>query len=298
MKLGIGTTQFGLDYGITNKQGQTQVEEVSKIFKTAELNCIEVIDTAHLYGNSEAIIGSVLSKDNKFKIITKTITFNKEEITLEDVNLFEKTFISSLEKLQTNSIYGLMLHRQQDLFSQNGDLLFKKLIELKNCNKVNKIGVSVYNSEEITQIINNFDIDIIQIPFNIFDQRLKNDETLKKLKSKNIEVHARSIFLQGVILMQSELVNKTFNDSQFDLHFSKFQAFLQDKNINAQDLAINFVKNIEEIDHFVLGLNNEEQLSSNINSYNQNIDIDLDELKIFHYNDINIIDPRKWTSKK
>ena len=98
--------------------------------------------------------------------------------------------------------------------------------------------------------------------------------------------------------MQSELVNKTFNDSQFDLHFSKFQAFLQDKNINAQDLAINFVKNIEEIDHFVLGLNNEEQLSSNINSYNQNIDIDLDELKIFHYNDINIIDPRKWTSKK
>ena len=271
MKLAIGTVQFGLDYGISNNIGQTIPEEVQKILSLAKQNKIDTLDSASAYGNSEEILGEFA--DNYFKIITKVQT--------------PENFSQSLKKLKWKNIYGLMFHNI-DILIKNKDYwhVFEKY---KKENKVEKIGVSVYSKEEIDFILNNFDIDIIQIPINILDQRLLQNGYLKKLKDKDIEIHARSVFLQGLLLMDLVHIN-----SYFDLIkplLIDYFSYISQNNVSKTEAALCFVKNIKEIDKIVIGVNNHIQLQENISAYNKSIELDF---KQFAINDENFINPAKW----
>ena len=109
----------------------------------------------------------------------------------------EKEFYNSLKKLRMEKIYAFLIHRGSDLLIKNGELLFKKMKALQDLGIIEKIGVSSYEKDEVRQIIERYDIDLIQIPINIMNQNMIESDFLKNIKSKNIEIHARSIFLQG-----------------------------------------------------------------------------------------------------
>lgn len=253
-KIGIGTVQFGQHYGISNKVGQTTLSEITEILNLADRLGVRVIDTAALYGQSEKILGMVLNPGTEFRIVTKTVQFGKSQIGSGDAEKMITEFEHSLIKLNQNSVYGLLIHNVDDLLAPGGGFLFDKLQELKQRKKVLKIGASVYNSNQIDLILKRFKIDLIQLPINIFDQRLMKSGHLKSLKDSGIEIHARSAFLQGLLFMQTKELSGFFDPIK--QHIKNFQDYVSDLNITPLDAALGYLNKLKEIDIIVCGINN------------------------------------------
>ena len=202
-KLALGGVQFGIDYGIANTKGQVQIEEVQSILNYAKKNGVNILDTASGYGDSEGVLGKV-GVDN-FQIITKTTSIK------QGVNGVVRIFYQSLKNLKQKKAYGLLIHDIGEIEHKQFDTLLIELARLKQQGLVKKIGVSVYNNQQIDYVLDNFSIDLIQLPINILDQRLINDESLVKLKKHNVEIHARSALLQGLLLMSINTIPYWFD---------------------------------------------------------------------------------------
>ena len=205
-RLSIGTAQFGMNYGITNQSGKINFSECKKIIKLAEKNGIFTVDTAPKYGDAEKILGKI--GVNRWNVTTKlppTTEFQNFSKKY-DVNQIVR---NSLKRLKIKSLYGLLIHSSYD-FKNNGSKIIKKLKKLKKNGKIKKIGISITNFEDLKFVLKKLPIDIIQIPFNIFDQRLKNSGMLNTLIAKGIEIHIRSIFLQGLILQNAKQLPQQF----------------------------------------------------------------------------------------
>ena len=293
MKLGIGTAQFGLDYGISNTSGKTSLKEVRSILKIAKENGVDVLDTAYSYGDSESVIGKCLPEQNRFRIIIKTPSFKKSRYTAADGNTIKSAFYESLERLRLSSVAGLLIHHAVDALAEGSEFLYEVMHELKGKGLVEKIGFSVYTKEQINQLLDLYDFELIQVPVNVLDQRLIKGDELKKLKDKGIEVHARSIFLQGLLLMDPDTIHPFFNEIR--LLLQKYKRFLYLNGLSFVEGAIEFIKKIPEIDHIIVGVNNLKQLKANIQSFNRtNNNLNIDSFKEFYINEPKFINPSSW----
>ncbi len=288
MKLGIGTVQFGLDYGISNKEGKTPPDEVVRILEIAKENCIRIIDTAALYGSSEEALGEVLPQGHSFDIVTKTPKFS-ESISETDVLLLEETYHQSLQKLKQSSLYGLLFHNADDLLASKGYLLWDKMMELKSRGLVRKIGVSVYTGAQIDKILEKYAIDLIQIPLNILDQRLLRAGYLEKLKRAGVEIHVRSVFLQGLLLMDPETLPPYFNSVKE--HLRKYHLYLREKNLTPLQSALGFVLGIKEVDAVICGVNNYVQLLELCSAAKSSA---IENFDRFALSDEAILNPAQW----
>ncbi len=258
MKLGLGTVQFGLDYGISNWQGKTSLDEIRKILDVAMCNGIKVIDTAAMYGTSEDALGETLPESHRFKIVTKTPKITASATSAESMQVLEDSFLQSLQKLKCASIYGLLIHNADDLLSESGCLLFNKMIDLKRKGLVEKIGVSVYTALQIDEILENFQIDIVQLPINVFDQRLLIGGHLSKLKKRGVEIHARSAFLQGLLLMSPKDIPPFFDSVREQLE--NYHRALRQCGLTPVQAALGFLINIPDVDFIICGVNNHTQV--------------------------------------
>jgi aryl-alcohol dehydrogenase-like predicted oxidoreductase len=256
-KVSIGTVQFGSAYGVSNIIGKTQPYEVRNILDLSYKNGISMLDTAPLYGDSETVLGNVLTGIN-WKIITKTPQFTDIRITNKHTKILKKSFMRSLSKLNSDSVYGLMVHNGDDLLKSGGDLLFKEMCCLRSEKLVKKIGVSVYNPEQARNLIERFDIDLIQLPINLFDQSFIKTDLLQFIKSRRIEIHARSVFLQGLLLMDIKSIPAYF--SPLISKFKELDILLESNSITRFDAALAFVFGLNEVDNIVIGLNTIDQL--------------------------------------
>lgn len=245
MKLALGTAQFGLPYGITNKNGLLEQDEVNKILRYAHNNDILTLDTACSYGDAEQKIGNTNAELSQFQIVTKiTANTSYDEI--------EEKFFQSLKNLQLKKIYGLLLHSSKDLLNDESDKVWQILERLKAQGYVGKIGVSVYHEEEIRLVITKYKIDIIQLPINVFDQRLLKSNILQTIKSKGIEIHARSIFLQGILLENLDNLPTYFLPLKEEI--LKWHDYLKDNVMSRLDGALAFVNSLDIIDYAVIGI--------------------------------------------
>ena len=281
-KVGLGTAQCGLDYGISNTSGQTSEENVIKILELASSAGIKIIDTAHSYGNSEKIIGKNNLKD--FKIVTKSppslISPNKS---------IKESFFESLDNLGLKKVYGLLLHNSDDIFSNDSRNRIKELQDLKSLGYLNKIGFSAYNKNQIHKALTFFKPDIIQLPFNVFDQNLLHDGTLDFLKSLNIEIHARSSFLQGLLIMDSSKIPTYFN--KWGVYFKKWHHYCSSINSSPKSVALTFSAAQKLIDKVIVGIENKSQLLELINTPKISREL---ELKFLTCRDEGLINPSKW----
>ena len=257
MKIGLGAVQFGVDYGVSNTHGKTTKHEVSQILQFAYENGISVIDTATSYGSSENILGEVVTNDD-WRFVTKTPHFSDNSLNSTHVNQLKESFNQSLFNLRKKYIYGLLLHSCDDLLKPGGELIFREMERLREIGMVKKIGVSAYSSKQIAAILGKFNIDIIQLPINIFDQHLFVDGWLEKLKNKNVEIHARSTFLQGLLLMPRTTIPTYFLPIKEKIEL--FSKSAQELSLSKLELALGYVMGINEIDKIVVGVNTIEQL--------------------------------------
>lgn len=289
MKLGLGTAQFGIDYGISNQDGKTSLDEIEKILDVAMHNGISIIDTAAMYGTSEEALGKTSSDSFKFKIVTKTPRFTSSAITSDDVQRLEDSFFQSLQKMKHASIYGLLIHNADDLLNKNADLLFAKMSELKQKGLVEKIGVSVYTALQVDKILGKFQIDIIQLPINVFDQRLLISGHLSKLKKRGVEIHARSAFLQGLLLMSPEALPPFF-DSMRE-HLENYHRTVHQHGLTPVRAALGFLIGIPDIDFIICGVNNHTQLKE---ICTEAVPVESMDFSSFALSDESILNPSNW----
>ncbi len=259
MKLGLGTVQFGLNYGISNSSGKTPLSEIEKIVSFAQEVGIRVLDTAPFYGESESLLGRVLPSNCDFRIVTKVQKIGKERIIYSDAENLKQSFFASLAHLRRSSVYGLLIHHSEDLLSKEGHLLFEAMTALQSEGRIEKIGVSCYSRHQINQIVAIYPIQLLQIPLNILDQRLIEDGYLETLKSKGIEVHARSIFLQGLLLMDPRRLPSHFGPVQE--HLKRFHGDIALASLSPLQACLSFGLERQEISTIICGVNSFDQLT-------------------------------------
>ena len=277
-KLALGTVQFGLDYGVTNLSGQVAIGEVKNILDYAKEKSIDTLDTASGYGNSEQVLGEV--GVNNYRIITKTTPLKN------GIDGVIKGFYQSLDSLNIGQVDGLLIHNIDDTKDKGFGKLFHKLNELKEEGVIKKIGFSTYTPEQVDFLLENFDFDLIQVPFNVFDTRLVEGGQLKALKKKNIEIHARSVFLQGVLLSFDSLSDYF---STWGAQFEQYQGLVREKELSLLEYALNFALNTQELDKILVGVDSVNQLTDIVNAFKSDVD-----LKAFKIDDINLLNPNLW----
>jgi aryl-alcohol dehydrogenase-like predicted oxidoreductase len=289
MRLGLGTAQFGLDYGISNHAGRTSPAEVAKVLEVARAHQLGVIDTAALYGASEAVLGQTLPADHGFRIVTKTIRFGAGRIAPEAADQLEVAFRASLEKLRARSVYGLLVHHAPDLLTEGGALLWERLVALKREGCVARIGASVYGADELELLLRHYPLDLVQLPVNVLDQRLLAGSQLAELKARGVEVHARSAFLQGLLLMAPEELPAVFDSAR--PHLGAYHAFLRQQGLSPVRAALGFLATLPHIDVVVCGVNDHRQLEELCRAAEPLPGVDFSR---FALDDDTLLNPSKW----
>ncbi len=295
-KLVLGTAQLGLNYGVANKIGKPTQNEAFEIMKYAVENGISYFDTAYSYGDSEIIIGKFIntykSYKDKINIITKMPSLKNKKLDEKNIN---NRFFESLHRLGQESIYCYMIHDFSDV-ENNCDEIGKVFLKLKENNYIKKIGVSIYDQFQLEFLFKYFDFDLIQLPISIFDQRFITDKFLQRLKRKNIEIHARSIFLQGLLFLEENNLPPKMN--KFKDYISGLNGISLKYNLSKEEIALLFLNTINEIDKIVIGVEKISQLQRNIGILSKSDSFNkiksFIDFKDFFIKDKNIIDPRRW----
>jgi aryl-alcohol dehydrogenase-like predicted oxidoreductase len=284
-RLALGTVQFGLTYGITNQSGKVNESEIAKILQLARVSKIDSIDTAISYGSSEESLGKSGVKD--FKIVTKLPHLPKN---CSDINGWVELQVNkSLLKLRVNKLYGLLLHQPYQLKGDNGIKLFRALELLKEKGKVDKIGISIYSPNELNELTIRFNFDLIQAPFNLIDRRIYTSGWLNKLKDDGVEVHSRSVFLQGLLLMnQSDIPNRFF---PWQGILKEWHEWLLTNKITAVEACIAFQLYHHEIDRVLVGVESANQLTEIVNNLNGQLITNFPNIQC---EDEELINPTNW----
>lgn len=291
-KIGLGTVQFGVDYGITNTDGRTPLDEVGVILDLAARNGVDLLDTAHLYGESEAALGQAILPGQTFKIVTKTPDLGKIDLRGpgEASDKLDAAFHRSLANLNTDRVYGLMVHNAGGMSGPYAQEIYDALAKLRQSGKIQKIGLSVYTAADIDHVIKSCGpIDIVQVPCNMFDQRLILNGYLRDLKRRGVEIHARSLFLQGALLA-GDTPRKL---QRFEAKFAAYRTVLKKCGLTPLKACLVFGLSIPEIDKWIIGVNNAEQFEDIIDIVNT-WEAEEFDFSALASDDENLINPALW----
>lgn len=291
MKLALGTAQFGLDYGISNKNGQVPLAEMEAILDYAQRMGIHLVDTAALYGDSEMRLGALLRSRAEMRVVTK-ISVPASEVSSALAPMLEQ----SLKNLQRSTLHAVLFHNVEALLCnlKKAPLYVEELKELKKKQFVQKIGVSVYSVEQVRMLLSFFTPDIIQFPMNILHQEF--EPLLEELKSKNIELHVRSVFLQGLLLMEPAALPSYLNALRSTLIRLREAAKEQGMSLVAYVLSY-LVKN-PYIDKIIVGVTSRAELIEIDHAYKKADTSNTLNFSPFACTDPQLMDPRYWAPKQ
>ena len=281
----LGGAQLGLPYGILNGGETLSREEVARILDTAVDHGIDSIDTAIAYGQSESIIGE--TSQNRFKIISKLPPL---PVDISDVSEWVHSQVQgSLSRLKCTSLDALLLHRPQDLTGAQGAELYAAIGSLMAEKMIHRFGVSIYSPDDLEGIIGTFDIHVVQAPLNVFDRRILG--VTDQLSALNIEVHARSVFLQGVLIASPKDRPQRFEP--WSEHFALFDEWVHSSGVSAMACCLGFALQQPGIAKLVIGTTSAESLDEIMNSIPNSV---LEAPTYLQSSVEQLIDPRFWNA--
>ncbi len=281
-KISIGSAQFGMDYGIANSGGKVESNEIKRILDFAIKNSIKNIDTAKSYKKSELEIGNYIkySNNRNWEITTKINNIDKD---------YEMQFIESCELLSIKP--NIVLAHNVDLFLDH--MFQKQTTDITTKDDSIKIGVSIYDEKDINKILNSkYKIDVINLPLNILDTRLYRSRKIYELKEKKIELHARSVFLQGLFYLDDLRLKMDFKSAYIPL--KKLKNIAENHSITLPELSLLWVCSLKPIDKVIIGVDNLNQFKMHINTLSKKVNIQAFEesLKIVYEDDL--LNPLSW----
>lgn len=254
-KLALGTVQFGLPYGIANRTGQVTADEATAVLATAVGVGIDTLDTAIAYGESESVLGRLHA--NRFRIITKLPAVPEN---VPDVGEWIRAQVDgSINRLRVGTLEGLLLHRPEQLLGRRGDEIYRELVSLREEGRVNRIGVSIYDPAQLEEL-SEFSVDLVQAPLNVFDQRMLHSGWLDRLQKSGTGFHARSAFLQGLLLMPRDRRPARF--SVWARVWSIWDEWLLANRLTALQACLRFSARLVSVERVVVGVDSNSQLQS------------------------------------
>jgi aryl-alcohol dehydrogenase-like predicted oxidoreductase len=251
LNLALGTVQFGLSYGISNQEGRTPENEVYRILTAARDDGATMLDTAHAYGAAEEIIGQLVGEDPAFQIVTK-IGARIDESSAAAAH-WSRELEESLRRLRRDSVYGILIHNVANLNLANGRSLWRLLERARKDGVVKKIGISVYAPADLDALYETLKPELVQMPLSLFDQRFLESGWIVRLQQNGVEIHVRSVFLQGLLLMPED--QRPAWVSSWSDQFQTLAKFLERYQLSPLEACLGFVRSVEAIDYVVIGMN-------------------------------------------
>jgi aryl-alcohol dehydrogenase-like predicted oxidoreductase len=287
MKLALGTVQFGIPYGVANEAGQVSYSEVAEILQHARSAGFDTLDTAIAYGNSESILGQI--GVNSWKVVTKLPAV--QDSTSDIRKWVTQQTGSAMRRLGVSKLHGLLLHRPNQLFDKYGAELYASLSSLKAEGLVNKIGVSVYEPQELDRLCQQFEIDIVQCPLNILDRRLIDSGWAAQLKDAGVELHTRSCFLQGLLLLTPSKRPAKFNHWKYIWY--EWERWLAHTGLTPLQACLRYTNSIKDVYRVLVGVDSVGQIDEIIEATAG----PLDSLPVFMpLHDTRLVDPASWNT--
>lgn len=289
-RLGLGTVQFGLAYGVSNRRGRPDEAAVAAILARALETGVGYLDTAPAYGDAERLIGRHLPAQHKLRIVTKTPAIAEAEIGPRHAALLLESVAESLRRLRADSLYGLIVHNAADLAKPGWQHIVEALNETRARGLISRIGVSVYSADQLALAEGRFKVQLVQLPLNALDRRPIATGMLARLKAAGAEIHARSVFLQGLLLMRPDEVPDFFAPIRNEL--GALRRAWADRNLTALAGCLAFVLTRPEIDVAIVGVNDRTEFDDIIAALDR--DVNLDGAIALPGVDARFLDPSRW----
>lgn len=291
-RLALGTVQFGLPYGLLRPATRVADGEVAAILGRAWEAGIDLLDTAAAYGDAERVIGAMRSPHERFSIVSKTLPLNLPRIEGKDVDRVVARVRESLSLMRADCLDGLLVHSADDLLVPGGEDLLAALQDLKREGIVRRLGVSLYEPDTLRALLH-LPLDLVQLPCNIFDQRFEHAGLVDELAARGIEVHARSVYLQGLLLKDASHIPQhlaSASESVARLHAAAAAA-----GLSPAAAALAYVVNLAGVSRVIIGIDSLAMLETNLAAYADAVAFDREmNFPALRVVATEIIDPRRW----
>lgn len=266
-QLVLGTAQFGLDYGITNARGRVPEGETAQLLEQAWAGGVRLLDTARAYGDIEQVLGSLLpASGHLWRVVTKTMPLHSERVDGACVAAVDAAFAESLNRLGQSQVDALLVHHAQDLLTPGGDALYVWLKEQKDRGLARRVGASVYDGQEIAALLDRFELDVIQLPSSVADQRLLLDGSVARLHAGGVEIHVRSLFLQGLLIAPAAFAAERFDAQARWL--ADFHRECASRGVTPHQACLGYFRHHPQFSAAVVGVSNPGELAELLASWN------------------------------
>ena len=284
--IAIGTANFGMQYGVANSQGKLSKNSVAEILGLAKSLGVTCLDTANAYGESQNALGEFGVRD--WRVVSKISSIPRD---CEDVRSFVRAEIDLiLTSLNLSEFDTVLVHNPKDLMGNVSEIVYEELQKAKSQGQVEKIGVSIYDPSDLESITSQFQLDVVQAPINVFDNRLQDSGWLDRLASMGVEVHARSVFLQGVLLSAIAQNNDFFKP--WKTTFEKWNRFAESSGTSAMMNCIKHVNSYDKVTFAVVGVDSAQNLSEVFDAFSARPQrINEDNFGV----DSQLINPARWS---
>lgn len=293
-RLGLGTVQFGLPYGLVDGPRQIAPRDVHAVLARAWERGIDMLDTAPAYGEAEAVIAAQWPRGARFAVVSKTQRIGRERVTGDDVAAVAARAKQSVERMPVEGLHALLVHEANDLLVPGGERLFDALLPLRRDGRVRRLGVSVYHPDMLEAVMARYPIEAVQLPFNALDQRFGRTGMIARLAAAGVEVHVRSVFMQGFLLAEPSQVPAALR--RVAPLTSEFRASAAAVGLDAATAALLLASRQPGISRILLGVDGLASLEANLDSYARACawtgTLDFTRFAI---EDRDVVDPRRWS---
>lgn len=290
-RIALGTVQFGMVYGIANRTGQVPLPEIRKILSAAQDAGINTLDTAIGYGTAEETLGTIGVKG--WNVVSKLPEIPEEIPPHRAGKWAELQVEAAMRRLGLQELYSVLFHRPRQLLDDSGREAHAALTALKTSGKIQKIGISVYEPEDLAILLPCYDFDLVQLPMNVLDDRMRRAGFLSRLKSQRTEIHVRSVFLQGLLLQQATELPVRFH--RWKNQWDSMDRYCADRSISKVALCLGSVLRSKEVDRVLVGVETAAQLEEIIEA---TLHLPEDSYEPGSIPERELIDPREWDRTK
>lgn len=281
VELALGTVQFGMEYGIAGRGDRTSPAEAREVLALAWRAGVRLLDTAPAYGGVEARLADLVG-DCGFEVVSK-IPALPSNLTNAAAGAFVQAAIRRSRERLGARLRTMLFHSASDLNGPLGAAIWQAAVEAVRDSGI-VLGASCYSPREAAELTSTFPVQVVQLPGNAFDQRLRAQGL-----SSRIELHLRSVFLQGLLLLDEERVATRMPKALPAMQ--RWRLWYEKHGLSPLRAALSIAKALPGARYCVVGVESAEQLGQVLSAWNSAEPIEALSLAT---EDAAIIDPRCW----